>query len=177
MIKKILEAKNPILRATSVPIGKIDKKVTALVTDLIDTLSVQKEPEGVGLAAPQIGKNLRIFAMVLGKGIEVVINPKVLGVTKKKKTHKAKRGGKSVLEGCLSIPQYYGPLVRNPEIKIEYMKPTGELITRSFKGFDAQVVQHEIDHLDGILFIDRLLEEKMPLFKYENKEWEEIELI
>ncbi len=184
MIRKVLQSGDPILRAksknvTNVDGGttKFDKKTLGIVKDLKDTLKLQKEPEGVGLAAPQIGKNVRIFVADYKGFQRVVINPEILeikNVTPAKSTKKKKN---EILEGCLSLPYYYGPLTRDNFVSLKYLNEKGEEIIETFKDFDAQIVLHEIDHLDGILFIDRLIEEKKPLYKVENDEWEEVELI
>lgn len=178
MIQKILQSKDPILRRKSRPVTKVDKKILKLVQDLKDTLSIQKEPEGVGLAAPQIGKNLRVFYANF-KGFErVVINPEILSIEKiKPHSAKAPRGGKEILEGCLSLPYYYGPLKRASKITVKYLDEKGESVTETFEGFNAQIIMHEIDHLEGILFVDHLLKEKKPLYKVEGDEWEEVELV
>jgi len=81
------------------------------------------------------------------------------------------------MEGCLSLPHYYGPLKRSDHITLKYLSPEGKEVTEDFVGFTAQIVQHEIDHLNGILFVDRLLEVKKPLYKLEGDSWEEVELI
>lgn len=186
MLRKIVEVKDPILRAKAKELVKIDKKVKNLAKDLEDTLRVQKEPEGVGLAACQIGKSVRMFAMVTPKGIKVVINPKVLKIVKnkpkktaKKSTKKRKKEKNTILEGCLSIPYYYGPLKRPDLIVLEYYTPEGVKVTEKFKGFQAQIVQHEIDHLNGVLFIDKIIKDKKPLYRVDPKtdEWEEVELV
>ncbi|HLA04092.1 MAG TPA: peptide deformylase [Patescibacteria group bacterium] len=176
MIRRILQSGDPVLRKRSKPVAKIDKKVSGLIKDLKDTLKIQKAPEGVGLAAPQIGKNLRVFVADYKDFERIVINPKILKITKtpgkvKKKTKK------EILEGCLSLPYYYGPLKRSPKIKVQYLNEEGKEIIEEFKDFDAQIILHEIDHLNGVLFIDRLLEEKKPLYKVDGEEWEEVELI
>ena len=80
------------------------------------------------------------------------------------------------MEGCLSLPNFYGPLKRADYVKIKYLNEYGEEKIEEFKGFFAQIVLHEIDHLEGILFIDRLLTAKKPLFRLKGKEWEEVEL-
>jgi len=178
MIQKILQSGDPILRQTSKPVIKVDKKIKNLIQDLKDTLAVQLDPEGVGLAAPQIGKNLRVFAASYKNFQRIVINPKIVniitstrGVEVKKKSHK------EILEGCLSLPYYYGPLKRAPKITIKYLNESGKSITETFEGFYAQIIMHEIDHLNGILFMDHLLKEKKPLYKVEGDEWEEVELV
>lgn len=178
MIRKILQSNDPLLRKISKPVAKVDKKVLGIVKDLKETLGVQKEPEGVGLAAPQIGKLLRIFVANY-KGFErVVINPEILSIEKSKPhSAKASRGKKEILEGCLSLPYYYGPLKRAAKITVKYLNEKGEEITETFEGFNAQIIMHEIDHLEGILFVDHLIKEKKPLYKVEGDEWEEVELI
>lgn len=180
MVRKIITVKSPSLRKKSKSIAKIDKKVKALLLDMKETLKAQKDPEGVGLAAPQIGKNLRVF-LVNHEGIErVVINPEILETTKiaTKVANPKKKKKDEILEGCLSLPHYYGPLNRNQKIKIKYSDEEGKLITEEFTGFMAQIIQHEIDHLDGILFIDRIIEQKSPLYKFsKNGDWEEVKLV
>lgn len=178
MIRKVLASGDPILRKKSKVVGKIDKKILSLIQDLKDTLAVQKEPEGVGLAAPQIGKNLQVFLASYKKFQRVVINPKIIKVEKgTKKSKDTKRPKSEILEGCLSLPNYYGPLKRAKKVTIEYLSETGEKVSETFEGFNAQIILHEIDHLNGILFVDRLLEAKKPLYKLNGKEWEEFELV
>jgi peptide deformylase len=177
MIQKILLSSDPVLRQKSKPVLKVDKKVSKLIQDLKDTLRVQKEPEGVGLAAPQIGKNFRIFVANY-KGFErVVVNPEVLNIEKITPKSQKQKSKKEILEGCLSLPYYYGPLKRAPKITVKYLNEKGQEITETFEGFNAQIIMHEIDHLEGILFVDHLLKEKKPLYKVDGDEWEEIELI
>lgn len=177
MIRKIIQSGNPILRNRSKDVLKVDKKVLGIVQDLKDTLAIQKEPEGVGLAAPQIGKNLRIFVADFKNFKRTVINPKIISISKTAPAAKKSKSHKEILEGCLSLPYYYGPLKRAGEIKVKYLDEKGKEITEIFKDFEAQIILHEIDHLDGILFVDRLFEEKKPLYKVEGDEWEEVELI
>jgi peptide deformylase len=174
MIRKIVSAKNPALRKKCKPVKKVDKKVLSIVKDLKDTLSVQKDPEGVGLAAPQIGKHLRVFAAKIEGKIEVFINPEIISISKKKASKTSKKE-RAIMEGCLSILNYYAPLSRAKKIRIKYLTPDGKKRTRSLEGLSAQIVQHEIDHLNGILFVDRLLEQKRPLYKLEGEEWEEVD--
>jgi len=177
MVKKILLSSDPVLRQKSKPVAKIDTKVLKLVQDLKDTLSVQKEPEGIGLAAPQIGKNLRIFVANYKDFERVVINPEIVKIEKIVAKSEKVKSKKEILEGCLSLPYYYGPLKRAPKITIKYLDEKGKEVTETFEGFNAQIVMHEIDHLEGILFVDHLLKEKKPLYKVDGDEWEEIELI
>jgi peptide deformylase len=172
MIRDIVPATDPKLRQKSKPIIKIDKKTLSLIKDMKDTLIAQRDPEGIGLAAPQIGKNVRIFIMMPDKDITVVINPNILEITL---TEKKKRRSR-LMEGCLSLPHYYGPLRRAEKVKLEYLNENGAIIKNEFTGLEAQIVLHEVDHLNGVLFVDRLLEQKKPLYEYKNGEWEEVQL-
>ena len=173
MVKKILPAKDPFLRQVAKPVTSIDKKIKGVIADLKDTLSVQNDPEGVGLAAPQIGKSLRMF-YIKHKGISsVFINPEILFFGPLlKNTAKEK-----IMEGCLSLPHFYGPLVRAGKIKLKYLNEEGQETIQEIAGFPAQIVQHEVDHLNGVLFVDRILEQKKKLYKLEgDEEWEEVDL-
>src|SRR4030043_178167 len=91
--------------------------------------------------------------------------------------YKNKPEEEKLMEGCLSLPNYYGPLKRPGLTKLNYLDENGNKITKIFQGFDSQIIRHEIDHLEGILFIDRLIEQKKPLYELINGEWERVELI
>jgi peptide deformylase len=182
MIREIVKSGDSVLRKKSKKVQKLDKKTLSLIKDLKDTLDAQTDPEGVGLAAPQIGKNVRVFVMKPEEKLEVIINPEVISAwkdpKKAKKNVRAKKSkkNKKIMEGCLSLPNYYTPLVRNYGVKIKFMNEAGITKEKIFEGIEAQIVQHEIDHLNGTLFIDRLLEQKKKLYEYTDGEWEEIEL-
>lgn len=176
MVRKIVLSSDPVLRIKSKPVAKIDKKIKELIRDLKDTLRVQKDPEGVGLAAPQIGKNLRIFVAKYENFERVVINPEIIKIENNSKDGSKKSKKKEILEGCLSLPYYYGPLKRAPRITIKYIDEKGSPQTETFSGFHAQIIMHEIDHLEGVLFIDHLISEGKPLYKIDGDEWEEVEL-
>ena len=176
MILKVLKSGNPLLRRKSKPVGKIDKKILSLISNMEETLATQKDPEGVGLAAPQVGKLLRIFISdetqsgVFG----VFINPEIVSTSKSTVKQNKKT---QTLEGCLSVPHYYGPLVRAKSVVLKFTDKTGKVHKEKFTGFAAQIVQHEVDHLNGILFIDHMLKKKIPLYKQNIEgEWEEVEL-
>jgi len=179
MIRPILKANDKKLRLISKPVPKVDKKVLSLIEDLRDTLAMQEDPEGVGLAAPQIGKNVQVFVMKIGNSVKSVINPVVIDLKNKKESNSGKKKARKkskIMEGCLSLPHFYGPLKRNPKITIKYLDEQGKEITEVFTDFPAQIVQHEIDHLNGVFFTDRLLEQRAPLYEYHNGEWEQVEL-
>ncbi len=177
MVQKIIQSGEKKLREVSKPVLKVDKKILRLVQDLKDTLAVQKDPEGVGLAAPQIGVNLRVFAINFKNLKRIIINPEIIEIKDKPQPAKASRGKNEILEGCLSLPHYYGPLKREDYVKVKYLDENGKEIAEEFKDFNAQIILHEIDHLNGFLFIDRLLEQKKKLYKLDEKdEWEEVEI-
>jgi len=173
MIKKILKADDPRLRKKSKTVKKVDKKILSLIADLKETLIAKKEPEGVGLAAPQIGKNLKIFVIRAHDELKIFINPEIISISKEKNEKEKKQ----VMEGCLSVPHFYGPLKRAKKIKIKYLTPEEKEKVETFENLPAQIIQHEIDHLSGVLFVDRLLEQKKPLYKLEADEWEKVDLI
>jgi peptide deformylase len=175
MIQNIIRTTDPRIRTKSKPIVKVDKKINQLIKDLKETLKKQLDPEGVGLAAPQIGKNIQVFVMLEGNNIKTVINPKIIKVSTVLKNPKNKMG-RTIMEGCLSLPHFYGPIKRSQEITLEYLDEEGKTKTENFTGLSAQIVQHEIDHLNGIVFVDRLLEQKKPLYEYKHGEWEKVEL-
>ncbi|SRR3990172_9334560 len=185
MVRDILDSKDSRLRLLSKPVKTIDKKITSLINDLKDTLIVQEDPEGIGLAAPQIGKNLRIFIMKPGSEITTIINPEILSVVKRRilsrKHPQGKKyaldSGKKIMEGCLSLPHYYGPITRAAKITIKYLDENGKSVIKTFEKLDSQIIQHEIDHLNGALFVDRLIEQKKPLYEYVDGEWEKVELL
>lgn len=153
MQKLEIGEKNKVLRTQSEKIKDIkDQKIQKLIEQLIETL--EKIETGVGLAASQIGKNLKIFvihkelANKLANNHEVYINPKII-----------KKSDKEIQleEGCLSLPNIWGLIKRSEKIKIEAFDENGKKFKIKAEGFLAQVFQHEIDHLNGILFIDRTL--------------------
>jgi len=175
VVQKILRSGDLKLREISKPVGVIDNKVKAIIADLKDTLAAQKDPGGVGLAAPQIGKNIRIFTTSYKTFKRVVINPEIIETDKKIKASKRAKPLR-LYEGCLSLPNYYGPLKRDPYLKLKYLDENGKETIEVFRGFPAQIILHEIDHLNGVLFIDHLLKQKKPLYQLDGEKWKEVEL-
>lgn len=173
---KIVHAPAPVLTKGVRQVKKIDKKIRELVYDMEETLIAQTDPQGVGLAAPQIDVDLAIFIIkpTLKSETLVFINPKILetkargpaspATTKKDDEEDVK------LEGCLSIPKIWGPVTRNAKVLLEYQDLTGEKHTEWFSGFKAVIIQHETDHLNGILFTERVLEQKNKLYEEKNGE-------
>lgn len=201
----IVNAPNPVLAQVAKKIPKVNKAVLKLIKEMEQTLLSANDPIGVGLAAPQVGVSLQLFITkpTSKSKIQVFINPKIISKTihKTKISHltigsdrvqllNASSSNKSSdtktkLEGCLSLPNIWGEVRRDPEIKLQYQQITNnrELITeaRTFSGFMATIIQHEVDHLDGVLFPKRVLEQKGILYKsHKNEknedEFEEIEI-
>jgi len=156
MKNNIITIPNPILRQKSQNVGKTDSEVPKICQELKILLEQQEDPEGLGLSAPQIGILKRIFAAKIGKTIRFFINPKIFSVSKEKNT---------TIEGCLSVPFYYGEVTRPKEIDLNFQNETGNATNRHYKGITATVIQHEIDHLNGVLFIDHVHRQNGKIYK------------
>ena len=155
---------HPHLKSPSQSIGAITPLVRRLVADLIETM--RAHPRCVGLAAPQVGVNLRVAVIdVTGHpkvarshGLMVCLNPRI-----------AAQEGQSVQrEGCLSVPDLTGNVGRATRVLVEALDETGKPWRRWLDGFEAIAAQHEIDHLDGKLFLDRVVSLKTDLFQRKN---------
>jgi peptide deformylase len=145
-ILKIVTNPNLILRKKSAEIKKDEitsKKIQRICLNMAKTMLAK---EGVGLAAPQIGKNIRLCVVNTKNDPLVLINPKII------KKSWAKEWGE---EGCLSVPDVFGEVRRHKKIICDYRNKKGEKAKISAEGLLARVIQHEVDHLDGVLFIDK----------------------
>ena len=166
---KIVSTPNPILSKPARGVDKIDAKIKQFVIEMEETLLAQSDTQGVGLAANQVGSDLAIFISKKSPDSEtqVFINPKILKVVnktvKKSPTKRKRRANK--LEGCLSIPRIWGPVERARKVYLEYQDLTGTTYKKWFAGFEAVIVQHEMDHLQGVVFTQRSLEQEAPLYK------------
>lgn len=182
----IVKTPNPVLLAKEKTVNKVDKTILDLIEQMKKTLLATKEPKGVGLAAPQIGKSLRIFITKPWdtSPISVFINPEITWMSEDKTEGVPERDKK--YEGCLSIPSVWGLVHRAKKIKVSY-QTLGPLPftlyprNRTFSGFLATIIQHEIDHLNGILFTKRVLEQGEKFYKVVKnskgeEEFEEIEI-
>ncbi|TSC65317.1 MAG: peptide deformylase [Microgenomates group bacterium Gr01-1014_80] len=196
---QVLKAPNPLLRIQTKPVRKITPGLLQTFKDMIKLTKTFKDPEGVGLASTQIGLDGQYFVAKVdgsartrkqvgdtthlaggapnparshlrgvpnsevnkdGKFI-TVINPKITWTSKKTKIY---------FEGCLSIPNYWGETERYLGIKVTYMDETGKVIKANLKGVMAWIFQHEVDHLNGRLFMDRVLEQKGKFYKNVGKD-------
>jgi len=173
-IQKILTVPSSILRKRSKPVKKFDKKIKQLVNDLIDTAKAAEEPKGVGLSAIQIGKPIRVFVIKKGKKFIPFINPKITWQSKKMHSQVLEKE-KLFMEGCLSVPSYYGFVDRPYVVKLKWQDLEGKTHQEKFEGKESAFVQHELDHLNGIIFVDRVLKQQGKVYKLEkDKEDKEI---
>lgn len=165
----IVTAPNPILSQKTKPIVKVDKAVLNLIDQMEQTLDAASDPIGVGLAAPQVGKSLSIFVIKPHpkSKLQAFINPKIIKVEseKKEKTGTRKSDGAKKLEGCLSLVNIWGEVERADNVLLGYIDETGKHHKKKFSGFVATIIQHEVDHLNGILFPKRVLEQKGILYQ------------
>jgi peptide deformylase len=148
-LREILILPDKRLRQVSKPVAKIDAAVKKLVEDMFETMY---EAPGIGLAAIQIGEPVRVVTMDLAKKDEpkqpqVFINPELVATSETRNVHE---------EGCLSIPEYYEEVERPAEVKVKYLDLDGKPQEIEANGLLATCLQHEIDHLNGVLFIDHI---------------------
>lgn len=157
-VKKIVTIPNPILNKKTQKIGEITDEIKNIAQDLIDTVKVAEDPEGAGLAATQIGISKRMCVVrnffedplnpnEIKSNDIVLINPKITNYSDEKDLD---------WEGCLSVPDKYGKVERALKIKVTAKDVDGNIIKIKAEGFFARTVQHEVDHLDGILFTDKI---------------------
>ena len=142
----VLTLNEPSLRERSVEVETQEITTPDFQKFLDDLLRTMISSDGVGIAAPQVGLNKRILITTIGSEPKVLINPTVT---------KASQATIETEEGCLSVPGVYGMVTRPKKVTVKAIDRHGRRIEIELKNFDATVVQHEIDHLDGILFIDK----------------------
>jgi peptide deformylase len=142
---KIREIGDPVLRSKAKEIDEVNKKTNDLIDNMFETMY---EEDGVGLAAPQVGMLKRIAVVDIREGNKVVlINPEII-----------EEEGKAIMEeGCLSIPGETGDVIRAEKIKVRSLDREGSQIEFEAEGFEARAIQHEIDHLNGVLFVDKIV--------------------
>lgn len=141
-VYQIVKLGDPVLREVAKKVPKITPNIIKLLENMKDTLY---EARGVGLAAPQIGISKRVVVIDIGEGLLELINPVIV----------AQEGKEVDTEGCLSIPGVEAEVLRAEKVTVEAQNRNGEKFTISGKGLLARALQHEIDHLNGILFIDK----------------------
>jgi len=146
----VIEAPDPFLKTVSTPVEAVDDDLRRLMDNMAETMY---DAPGIGLAAIQVGVTKRLLVMDTTwddntpHNTKFIINPEVVWESDFLSVYN---------EGCLSVPEHYAEVERPAEIKLRYLNYAGEQVEEHLKGLDATCVQHEIDHLDGVLFIDHL---------------------
>ncbi|MCY3694113.1 MAG: peptide deformylase [Chloroflexi bacterium] len=143
----ILPAQHPMLGRVAARVPKVDDSVRRLANDMQETM---RSASGVGLAAPQVGRPLRLIVCQESEDAEVLtlVNPRI-----------SKASGSEVAdEACLSLPGWFGPVERHLNIRVKALDERGRARSLAAEGFLARIIQHEIDHLDGIMFTERIVE-------------------
>ena len=157
-IRNLRYEKDEILRKKSREVDNIDEKIQILIDDMIETMY---KYNGVGLSAVQVGILKRVVVIDIddGTGVKILINPKI---TKTK-------GEQEVEEGCLSFPNQYAKMIRPKEVTVEALDRNGKEIIIKAKDLLAQAIAHECDHLDGIVFVDKMIPGTLEYVEQEKK--------
>jgi peptide deformylase len=136
---------DPVLRRRAALVEAVTPQIRRLVNDMIETMY---DEVGIGLAAPQVGVSVRLMVVgdEEGRGVQVLVNPAIT----------AQGGTVTAEEGCLSLPGIFAPVTRSEWVTLQAQDLEGKPVTITARGLRSRVFQHEIDHLDGVLFIDRL---------------------
>lgn len=142
-VREIMIYPDPVLRRTAAPVVRVTPEIRQFIAEMGETMYAS---HGVGLAAPQVGIALRIIVVDAGDGLRAVINPQII----------AREGSQTGPEGCLSLPQLHGEVTRAERVVVRGLNTRGKQVTLSGDDLWARAMQHEIDHLDGVLFIDRV---------------------
>lgn len=157
-IRNIREDGDEILRKKSREVEKVDDKIREILNDMVDTMH---KFNGVGLAGPQIGilKRLVVIDLYDDKGPIKLVNPEII----------KEKGTQEVEEGCLSFPNKFAKVIRPEEVTIKALDENGKQIKISAKGLLAQAISHEIDHLNGVLFVDKMIPGTLEVVEQESK--------
>lgn len=144
MILNITKLGEEVLRQVAQPVPEVNDEIRQLAQDMFETMI---EADGVGLAAPQIGKSIRMFVVIADDEVRrVFINPQIIKTSEERCDYD---------EGCLSIPQIYETISRPKCVTVQATNENGKNFILEADGFLARIIQHEYDHLDGIMYIDR----------------------
>ena len=145
-IRNVITEPDEVLRKTARPVEKFDEKLSQLIDDMFDTMY---QKDGVGLAAPQIGILRRICVIDIGEGPIELVNPEIIKIS----------GKQNETEGCLSCPGKWGVTERPKKVKVRAFNRKGQQYEITGTDLLARALCHEIDHLDGVLFLDRVISE------------------
>lgn len=152
----VVRAPDARLRIKTKPIKKVTPELLKIAREMAKAAASFKDPEGVGLASTQIGRDERFFVAKVGKVFKAFFNPQIISSSPKTKTF---------FEGCLSIPNHYGETQRSISIIVSYTDEDGKQIKKKLSGTIAWIFQHEMDHLNGGLFVDKVLQQKGRIFR------------
>lgn len=179
---KIVTVPNTILNSSTKLVTVFNDEIKKVVSDMEKVLIAQNDPPGVGLAANQVGLDISIFIMKVSEKAKtkIFINPKIIklgssDIQRQRKDPTKKKRSKIKLEGCLSIPRIWGPVKRKDRVFLKYQDINGKEYLKWFSGFESIIIQHEMDHLSGVVFTQRSLEQKGQLYREENNELVKIE--
>ncbi len=143
-IRTMCHLPDPVLRQKAKKVSTIDSSIQRLIDDMVETM---QQANGVGLAAPQVGVSLRVVVVQMpGEEPMAIINPKIV----------KRAGEREVTEGCLSLPGYAGEIKRSVSVIIKGQNRQGKAIRLKATGLMAEALEHELDHLNGILYVDHL---------------------
>ena len=165
-VRPILLYPDPILKQVAIQVESVDVPAIAVIQDLVDTML--DSGHSVGVAAPQIGDLIRVVVVDVSKsklgkdnnhGLLEMVNPEII----------EKSGSKMMREGCMSVPDYTGNVTRAEHIVVEFTDRSGQLRVIEANGFESVAIQHELDHLDGMLFLDRVSSLKTDLYRRKSK--------
>lgn len=164
-MKPIVLVPNAVLTSPSQTVTRFDAKLESLIRQMRETLKATRNPKGVGLAAPQIGESVRVFVVRPKESdpIRVFINPEIVSASPDQTEGVPERDNK--LEGCLSIPKIWGKVRRANTLTLRFRDEKGVPHEETFKGFTATIIQHETDHVNGVLFTQRVLEQNEKLYQ------------
>lgn len=143
-VYQVIKMGDPVLREVAKKVPKVTVNILKLLDNMADTM---RSAEGVGLAAPQIGISKRVVVIDVGEGLIELINPEIVSM----------EGEEIDTEGCLSIPGVQGDVKRAAKVQVRAWDRTGKTVTYTGTGLLARAFQHEIDHLNGVLFVDRMI--------------------
>ena len=157
-IRVVREDGDEILRKKSKVVEEVNDKIRQILEDMVETMH---KYNGVGLAAPQIGllKRLIVIDLYDDKGPRKLVNPEII----------KEKGEQEVEEGCLSFPNKYGKIVRPAQVTVVALDENGKEVKINAKGLLAQALSHEIDHLNGILFVDKVIPGTLETIEPENR--------
>ena len=156
-IRKIIElGADEVLRKRCRKVEKFDERLHTLLDDMAETMYAS---DGAGLAAPQVGLLKRCVVIDVGEGLIELVNPEIIST----------EGEMTVIEGCLSVPGRSGRVVRPEKVTLKAQDRNGEPVEMTGEGFLANAICHELDHLDGVLYVDKMLEDVTEQYKQRKK--------